>query len=121
MSRPADAVRGGERPDGARISEFARRVGENVASVRGFRRMTVAELAKRADLSESTIRRVERGDPGARLSTLADIGFGLGYEAQTFFVELALTGRPWQPADDAAEDQAPTPPSETNTAEEPKA
>jgi DNA-binding XRE family transcriptional regulator len=49
--------------------EAAKLLGASVRVGRRRRRWTVAELAERAGVSETTMLKVERGDPGVRLGT----------------------------------------------------
>ena len=50
--------------------EAARLLGRRIALARRERRWTVAELAERVGSSETTIRKVERGDPSVALGTV---------------------------------------------------
>lgn len=54
------------------------RLGEDVRSARLRRSVAVADLAVRAGTSPSTIARLEKGDPGVAIGTLADILVSLG-------------------------------------------
>ncbi len=54
------------------------RLGEDVRSARLRRGVAVADLAVRAGTSPSTIARLEKGDPGVGIGTLADILVALG-------------------------------------------
>lgn len=54
------------------------RLGEDVRSARLRRSVAVADLAVRAGTSPSTIARLEKGDPGVGIGTLADILVALG-------------------------------------------
>lgn len=49
--------------------EAARLLGRRIALARRERRWTVAELAERVGSSETTMRKVERGDPSVALGT----------------------------------------------------
>jgi transcriptional regulator with XRE-family HTH domain len=49
--------------------EAAKLLGADVRAGRRGRRWTVAELAERVGVSEATMLKVERGDPGVRLGT----------------------------------------------------
>lgn len=55
------------------------RLGHDIRAARLRRRIAVADLAMRAGTSPSTIARLERGDPGVAIGTLADVlvAFGL--------------------------------------------
>ena len=66
--------------------EAAKLLGAGVRLGRRERRWTVAELAERAGVTEATMLKVERGDPGVRL--------GIAFEA------AALTGVPLFGEDD---------------------
>ena len=49
--------------------EAARLLGRRIALARRERRWTIAELAERVGSSETTMRKVERGDPSVALGT----------------------------------------------------
>jgi transcriptional regulator with XRE-family HTH domain len=55
-----------------------KRLGHDLRSARLGRRVAVADLAARAGTSPSTIARLERGDPGVAVGTLADVLVSLG-------------------------------------------
>ena len=59
-----------------------RQIGAKIAYYRTLRQMTQAELAKRVNLSKSTLGRIERGryNNGVPISTLLDIAEGLRIE-----------------------------------------
>lgn len=59
-----------------------RQIGAKIAYYRTLRQMSQAELAKRANLSSSTLGRIERGkyNNGVPISTLLDIAEGLRIE-----------------------------------------
>ena len=54
------------------------RLGRDVRGARLRRGMAVSDLAIRANTSASTIARLEKGDPGVAIGTLADILVALG-------------------------------------------
>ena len=54
------------------------RLGQDIRNARLRRRITVADLAIRAGTSPSSIARLERGDPGVAIGTLADVLVVLG-------------------------------------------
>lgn len=54
------------------------RLGQDIRSARLRRRVTVADLAVRAGTSPSTVARLEKGDPGVAIGTLADVLVVLG-------------------------------------------
>ncbi|MCM2439415.1 helix-turn-helix transcriptional regulator [Agrobacterium vitis] len=54
------------------------RLGHDVRGARLRRGITVADLAVRAGTSPSTVARLEKGDPGVGIGTLADILVVLG-------------------------------------------
>jgi transcriptional regulator with XRE-family HTH domain len=54
------------------------RLGHDLRLARLSRRVAVADLATRAGTSPSTIARLERGDPGVAVGTLADVLVSLG-------------------------------------------
>ena len=53
-------------------------LGQNLRQARLARRFSIAELAIRADLSERTLIRLEKGDPGVGIGNLAAIMAALG-------------------------------------------
>ena len=59
-----------------------RQIGAKIAYYRTLRQMTQADLAKRVNLSRSTLGRIERGkyNQGVPISTLLDIAEGLRIE-----------------------------------------
>ena len=59
-----------------------RQIGAKIAYYRTLRQMTQAELAKKVNLSRSSLGRIERGkyNQGVPLSTLLDIAEGLHIE-----------------------------------------
>jgi transcriptional regulator with XRE-family HTH domain len=54
------------------------RLGGDLRAARLTRRVAVADLAARAGTSPSTIARLEKGDPGVAVGTLADVLVALG-------------------------------------------
>lgn len=54
------------------------RLGQDIRNARLRRSITVADLAVRAGTSPSSVARLERGDPGVAIGTLADILVVLG-------------------------------------------
>ena len=63
-----------------------RQIGAKIAYYRTLRQMTQAELAKKVNISESTLGRIERGkyNNGVPISTLLDIAEGLHFRACNF-------------------------------------
>ncbi len=59
-----------------------RQIGAKIAYYRTLRQMTQAELAKKVNISKSTLGRIERGkyNNGVPISTLLDIAEGLHIE-----------------------------------------
>jgi transcriptional regulator with XRE-family HTH domain len=55
-----------------------RRLGRDLRAARLNRRIAVADLAARAGTSPSTVARLEKGDPGVAVGTLADVLVALG-------------------------------------------
>jgi len=53
-------------------------LGHDVRSARLLRGIAVADLAARAGMSPSTVARLEKGDPGVAIGTLADVLVVLG-------------------------------------------
>lgn len=54
------------------------RLGSDVRGARLRRNMAISDMAKRAGTSPRTISRLEKGDPGVALGTLADVLVVLG-------------------------------------------
>ncbi|ABA05336.1 transcriptional regulator, XRE family [Nitrobacter winogradskyi Nb-255] len=54
------------------------RLGRDLRAARLSRRVAVADLAVRAGTSASTVARLEKGDPGVGIGTLADVLVALG-------------------------------------------
>lgn len=53
-------------------------LGQNLRQARLSRRFSIAELATRADVSERTLMRLEKGDPGVGIGNLAAVLAALG-------------------------------------------
>lgn len=53
-------------------------LGRNLRQARLARRFAMADLAERAGVSEKTIQRLERGDPGVGIGNLASVLAALG-------------------------------------------
>lgn len=53
-------------------------LGQNLRQARLSRRFSIAELATRADVSERTLIRLEKGDPGVGIGNLAAVMAALG-------------------------------------------
>lgn len=53
-------------------------LGQNLRQARLSRRFSLAELATRADMSERTLIRLEKGDPGVGIGNLAAVLAALG-------------------------------------------
>lgn len=56
-------------------------LGRNIKQARLSRRFSIAELATRADVSERTLTRLEKGDPGVGIGNLAAVLAALGSPA----------------------------------------
>lgn len=56
-------------------------LGRNIKQARLARRFSIAELALRADISERTLTRLEKGDPGVGIGNLAAVLAALGNQA----------------------------------------
>jgi transcriptional regulator with XRE-family HTH domain len=56
-------------------------LGQNLKQARLSRRFSIAELAMRADVSERTLMRLEKGDPGVGIGNLAGVLAALGSPA----------------------------------------
>jgi len=56
-------------------------LGQNIRQARLARRFSMAELAMRADVSERTLMRLEKGDPGVGIGNLAAVLAALGSPA----------------------------------------
>jgi transcriptional regulator with XRE-family HTH domain len=53
-------------------------LGQNLKQARLSRRFSIAELAARADVSERTLMRLEKGDPGVGIGNLTSVLAALG-------------------------------------------
>jgi transcriptional regulator with XRE-family HTH domain len=60
-------------------------VGDRVRALRRSRRLTLREVAERADLSESFLSQLERGQTGATVHSLQRIAAALGVEVSDLF------------------------------------
>lgn len=58
------------------------RLGADLRAARLTRKIAISDLAARAGASSSTITRLERGDPGVGIGTLADVLVALGLSEQ---------------------------------------
>lgn len=58
-----------KRPTPVRAKLAAKTVGENLASWRKLRKLTMQQLAEKANASRSTIARLEHGDPSVSFET----------------------------------------------------
>jgi transcriptional regulator with XRE-family HTH domain len=56
-------------------------LGQNIRQARLARRFTMTDLAMRADVSERTLMRLEKGDPGVGIGNLAAVLAALGSPA----------------------------------------
>src|SRR3546814_11803660 len=54
-------------------------LGQDIATARKRRRLTMAVIAERAFISRNTLTRVERGDPAVALGVYATVLFVLGF------------------------------------------
>ena len=73
-----------------------RKLGQDIKDARRRRRITIKLIAERADLSEATIAKVERGDPTASIGAYCSVLFVLGLVARLSDLADAandLTGR----------------------------
>lgn len=61
-----------------KVRSALERLGQDVRNARLRRGITVADLAARAGTSPSSVARLERGDPGVGIGTLADVLVVLG-------------------------------------------
>lgn len=61
-----------------KVAPALQRLGQDVRNARLRRRIAIADLAMRAGTSPSSIARLERGDPGVAIGTLADVLLVLG-------------------------------------------
>ena len=66
-------------------------VGVRLRELRGLRRLTLREVAERADLSESFLSQVERGRSSASVGSLRRIADALGVEISDLFAPLVPT------------------------------
>lgn len=61
-----------------KVGPALERLGQDIRSARLRRNIAVADLAVRAGTSPSSISRLEKGDPGVAIGTLADVLVVLG-------------------------------------------
>lgn len=61
-----------------KVKPALERLGQDVRHARLRRRIAIADLAMRAGTSPSSVARLERGDPGVAIGTLADVLLVLG-------------------------------------------
>lgn len=61
-----------------KVKPALERLGQDIRNARLRRSIAVADLAVRAGTSPSSIARIERGDPGVAIGTLADVLLVLG-------------------------------------------
>jgi transcriptional regulator with XRE-family HTH domain len=78
---------------------LSRKVGENVARLRGFSLLTVPVLAKRAGISAPLVRKIERGYPEARLRSLVKLAVALNVPLEAFFTPLTIGRQSHAPND----------------------
>ena len=62
----------------APIARALRKLGADIALARRRRHLTQASMAERLQISEATVRRLEHGDPGISIGTIARAFFVLG-------------------------------------------
>ena len=60
------------------VAERLRELGSHIRSARKIRRLNMVDLARRALTSRETLRRLERGEPGVSIGTLAHVLWVLG-------------------------------------------
>ncbi len=58
-------------PQSIAVNKTLARLGRDLSIARRKRRMSVADLASRMRMSEGTVRRLEKGDPGVSIQALA--------------------------------------------------
>lgn len=68
----------GAQSTAARTARAARQLGEHVTVWRKLQGLTAEQVADRAGISRTTLRRLEHGDPGVRLETFLDVVRVLG-------------------------------------------
>ena len=62
------------------LEESLQNVGENIKLARLRRKITTTMLAERADISRTTLRKVENGESGVTMGIYANVLFCLGLE-----------------------------------------
>jgi len=62
------------------IMKALRKLGQDINYARRRRRIPIALMAERADLSRSTIGKIEKGDPTTSMGGYASVLFALGME-----------------------------------------
>ena len=62
------------------LEEILKDVGENIKLARLRRKITTTMLAERADISRTTLYKVENGESGVTMAVYANVLFCLGFE-----------------------------------------
>ena len=66
------------RKPSARLRRSAATFGEDIRTWRKIQRLTIADVARRAGVSENTVMRLEKGEPGVSLGAILSIAQALG-------------------------------------------
>ena len=83
-------------------------LGENIRLARLRRRISSLQLAQRAGISRPTLSKLENGDPGVSLATLANVMFCLGLDGDLELLALDdALGRRLMDADLSVRKRAP--------------
>ena len=64
------------------VARALRKLGSDLSDARRRRRIPTATMAERADISRTTLYKVEKGDPGVSLGSYATVLFVLGLSDQ---------------------------------------
>jgi transcriptional regulator with XRE-family HTH domain len=74
-------------PESIELPRTEMSVGDRLRSLRTIRRLTLRTIAERADLSESFLSQLERGQTGATVQSLQRIAGALGVQVSDLFSE----------------------------------
>ena len=60
------------------VARILRKLGQDLRDARRRRRISVAVMSERSSVSRMTLNKVEKGDPGVAMGTVATVLFALG-------------------------------------------
>ena len=76
------------------MSKYAKSLGESIFRNRKHQRMTQAELAEKAGVTEQTIRKIEHGEGNPQLDVLCSMVTALGIDPSEIFYPQQENGDP---------------------------